>query len=73
MAKTIQIICIFCTKMDKKPTYYTIEEVAEMLKVNPESVRRWVRSKQLPAIKLGGKYIRVEASDLSRFISKSKA
>jgi len=59
--------------MNKKLNYYTIEEVAEMLKVNPESVRRWVRSKQLPAIKLGGKYIRVEAGDLDRFISKSKA
>ena len=58
--------------MNKKLTYYTIEEVAEMLKVNPESVRRWVRSKQLPAIKLGGKYIRVETGDLDRFISKSK-
>lgn len=57
--------------MDKKTTYYTIEEIAEMLKVNPESVRRWVRSKKLPAIKLSGKYIRVKASDLDRFINKS--
>ena len=59
--------------MDKKQTYYTIEEVASLLKVNPESVRRWVRSKKLPAIKLGGKYIRIEASDLDGFIKKSKA
>jgi excisionase family DNA binding protein len=59
--------------MDKNQTYYTIEEVANLLKVNPESVRRWVRSKKLPAIKLGGKYIRIEASDLDGFIKKSKA
>ena len=59
--------------MKNTASYYTIEEVAEMLKVNPESVRRWVRSKQLPAIKLGGKYIRVEAGDLDKFIGKSKA
>jgi len=58
--------------MEKKSNYYTIEEVAELLKVNKESVRRWVRSKKLPAIKLGGKYIRIEANDLSVFIKKSK-
>jgi len=59
--------------MDKKSSYYTIEEVADLLKVSRESVRRWVRSKKLPAIKLGGKYIRIEASDLNSFIKKSKA
>ena len=58
----------------KKPksTYYTIGEVAEMLKVNPESVRRWVRKGELSAIKLGGKYIRVEKNGLDDFIYKSK-
>jgi len=59
--------------MKNSTIYYTIEEVASLLKVNPESVRRWVRSKKLPAIKLGGKYIRIEASDLDGFIKKSKA
>ena len=58
--------------MDKKQTYYTIEEVANILKVNPESVRRWVRAKKLPAIKLGGKYIRVSAIDLDSFTKNSK-
>lgn len=59
--------------MKNSTIYYTIEEVASLLKVNPESVRRWVRSKKLPAIKLGGKYIRIEAGDLDGFIKKSKA
>ena len=58
--------------MEQKPIYYTIEEVANILKVNPESVRRWVRAKKLPAIKLGDKYIRIESSDLDSFIKKSK-
>jgi len=58
--------------MEQKPTYYTIEEVANILKVNPESVRRWVRAKKLPAIKLGGKYIRVSAVDLESFTKNSK-
>lgn len=59
--------------MKPKLIYYTIGEVAEMLKVNPESVRRWVRSEKLSAIKLGGKYIRIESNDLKIFIRKSKA
>jgi len=58
--------------MDKKPIYYTIEEVSNIFKVSPESVRRWVRAKKLPAIKLGGKYIRIEAKSLNVFIEKAK-
>ncbi|HPT66014.1 MAG TPA: helix-turn-helix domain-containing protein [Candidatus Woesebacteria bacterium] len=58
--------------MEQKPVYYTIEEVAEILKVNPESVRRWVRAKKIPAIKLGGKYIRISATDLENFTKSSK-
>ena len=58
--------------MTPKPIYYTIEEIANMLKVNPESVRRWVRSGKMKAIKLGGKYIRVEATNLDDFINRSK-
>jgi len=58
--------------MEQKPVYYTIEEVAEILKVNPESVRRWVRAKKIPAIKLGGKYIRILATDLESFTNSSK-
>lgn len=58
--------------MDKKQTYFTIEEVADLFKVNRESVRRWVRCKKLSALKLGGKYIRIESGDLDEFIKKSK-
>ncbi len=58
--------------MEQKPVYYTIEEVAEILKVNPESVRRWVRAKKIPAIKLGGKYIRISATDLESFTKSSR-
>jgi len=58
--------------MEQKPVYYTIEEVAEILKVNPESVRRWVRAKKIPAIKLGGKYIRISAIDLESFTKSSR-
>lgn len=49
--------------------YYTTKEVAEMLKVHNESVRRWIRQGDLPAVKLGGKYIRISSNDLQEFIN----
>lgn len=55
--------------MTTKPqTYYTTEEVADLLKVNKESVRRWVRSDKLKAVKLSGKFIRISQDDLDEFV-----
>lgn len=52
--------------------FYTTDEVATMLKVDPESVRRYVRSGKLEAVKLGGKFIRIEKVDLNNFINSLK-
>ena len=52
--------------------FYTTEEVAGMLKVKPESVRRYVRSGRLRAVKLGGKFIRIDHQDFEEFIDKLK-
>lgn len=52
--------------------FYTTDEVAAILKVDPESVRRYVRSGKLRAVKLGGKFIRVDRADLDRFIESMK-
>lgn len=53
--------------------FYTTEEVASILKVDPESVRRYVRQGKLKAIKLGGKFIRIDKTDLNSFIDSLKA
>jgi len=45
-----------------------VEEVADLLQVDIETVRRYVRSGKLPAIKLGGKYIRISKTDLDEFL-----
>jgi excisionase family DNA binding protein len=34
--------------------FYTVEEVARLLSVHPETVRNWIKSGQLRALKLGG-------------------
>lgn len=52
--------------------FYTTEEVASILQVDPESVRRYVRSGKLKAVKLGGKFIRIDRSDLNNFINSLK-
>lgn len=52
--------------------FYTTDEVAKLLQVDPESVRRYVRQKQLKAVKLGGKFIRIEKADLDKFIENLK-
>lgn len=52
--------------------FYTTEEVATLLQVDPESVRRYVRSGKLKAVKLGGKFIRIDRADLNNFINSLK-
>lgn len=56
----------------KEQRFYTTEEVARLLRVDPESVRRYVRSGKLRAVKLGGKFIRIDRADLEKFIGQLK-
>ncbi len=52
--------------------FYTTDEVAKLLQVDPESVRRYVRRGDLKAVKLGGKFIRIDKIDLEKFIESLK-
>ncbi len=49
----------------------TVEEVAKEVKVHAETVRGWIRSGELVAVDIGGKY-RVTRGDLHKFIEKRK-
>jgi len=51
--------------------YYTIEEVAEMLKVVYMTVYRWVRQGKLKAFRVGKKYM-IKKSDIEALIEQSK-
>ena len=50
--------------------YYTLEEVAERLKVSRRTVNRWIEDGQLTAIKFapGRGHVRVAESDLKDFL-----
>jgi excisionase family DNA binding protein len=58
--------------MDNNEKYYTAEEVAELLKVTTESVRRWIRDGKLRSVKLSGKFIRISQTDLDEFIASMR-
>lgn len=50
--------------------YYTIEEVAKMLKVVYLTVYRWIQDGKLTAYKAGKQY-RIEKSDLQSFMKQT--
>lgn len=51
--------------------YYTIDEVAEMLKVVYMTVYRWIKQGKLKAFRVGKKYM-IKQSDIEALIEKSK-
>ncbi len=48
--------------------YYTAEEVADKLKVNVQSVWRWIREGDLPAVTFSKRTYRVRSDELEQFI-----
>ncbi len=51
------------TVMEK---YLTVEEVSQELRVAPETVQRYIKRGDLPALKVGGVY-RILAADYEEF------
>ena len=51
--------------------YYSIEEVAKILKVAYLTVYRWVQAKKLVALKAGKQY-RIKKDDLDNFLKVYK-
>jgi excisionase family DNA binding protein len=48
----------------------TVDEAARRLKMNPQTVRRWIRSGLLSAHKIGGKEYRINADDLEARVTQ---
>ncbi len=51
--------------------WLTVDEIAKDLKVTIETVRNWIKSKQLPAYKVGRDY-RIRRSDYDVFLQQRK-
>jgi len=56
-------------RMDEK--IYTVQEVAERLRVDTRTVRKWIHSGQLTAIDIGRGY-RIRESSLQDFIQRKE-
>lgn len=52
--------------------FLTVAEIAELFKMNPQTVRNWIDNGQLDAVRVG-RLVRVRGSDLQRFISEQTA
>src|SRR5579864_3184409 len=51
-------------------TFLTVAEVAEMLKLNPQTVRNWIDQGRMPALRVGRR-VRIRRSDLERVLEES--
>lgn len=49
----------------------TTKEISQMLGVSEETVRRWIRTKELKAIQEGKSYL-VDRNDLNHFVNKKQ-
>ena len=50
---------------------YITTEIASILSVTPNTVRRWIKEKRLSAVKLFNRQLRIEESELKRFIKEN--
>lgn len=53
--------------------YYTPNEAAEILKVNPRTVRRWVAAGKLEALTLPSGRVRIPKAALEPYSTQSRA
>ncbi len=59
-------------KSDDKEKVYTVQQIAEILSTNPETVRRWIRDKKLKAVQFSKKSGNViKESALNEFLKES--
>lgn len=54
---------------DSEESYLTVAEVAELLKLNQQTVRNWIDQGSLPAVRVGRR-VRIKRSDLERVLDQ---
>ena len=56
---------------DLEDSFLTVAEVAEVLKLNPQTVRNWIDQGLLPALRVGRR-VRIKRSDFERILAESQ-
>jgi excisionase family DNA binding protein len=49
--------------------YLTVNEIAEHLKLNPQTLRNWIDQGRLPAVRIGRR-VRIRRADLDRILAQ---
>ena len=57
--------------MSEEERMLTVSDVAERLAINPATVRRWLRRKELAGYQFGGEW-RIKLADLEAFIERHR-
>jgi len=64
--------------MNRKPnpsesvrTFYTVNQISDMLSVTAQTVSNWIHTGTLPASKIGRKYV-IKAYDFDNFINEHR-
>jgi excisionase family DNA binding protein len=55
---------------EPEDSFLTVAEVAEMLKLNQQTVRNWIDQGSLPALRVGRR-VRIKRSDFERVLARS--
>src|SRR5207245_737152 len=50
--------------------YLTVAEVAELLRLNPQTVRNWIDRGELRAVRVGARRVRIRQSDLDQLVEQ---
>jgi excisionase family DNA binding protein len=48
----------------------TIHEVAQALSLKPPTIRKWVKTKEFPRVKLGNKAVRFKLDDVHQWLAQ---
>ena len=55
--------------MPNTDSFLTVAEVAELLRLNPQTIRNWIDQGALPAVRVGTRRVRIRRSELDRFLN----
>jgi excisionase family DNA binding protein len=58
------------TGSEYEESFLTVAEVAELLKLNQQTVRNWIDAGTLPAVRIGRR-VRIKRSELDRILESS--
>jgi excisionase family DNA binding protein len=62
-------------KYNEYMKFFTLEEVAKELRVNPRTIMRWLKNGQLKGYKLGNSktsLLRIPKAEVNKFLEKHK-